>query len=152
MTFEEGPFRLPGRGRELFATDYIHARAIEGVDGWCVQVNLTSYRSLPLSCIDVLQITVDGQRISDSDLRLILGEQIFKPQDFPKLNNNWWFILETAEVWFPATYLEEADEHLVEGTLVKVEPYISNGRWHFTSLGSRTMKVVSNDPWKMVIA
>ena len=150
MEFSQGAKRLVGRGRELFATDYIHARTIDGVEGMCVQVTLTSYRSLPLSCIDLLELTVDGTKVAASDLKLILGEQIFSTADFAKSHNNWWFILETAEAWFPRSYLSDNSKHEISGTLIKVEPYISNGRWHFTSKCTRIMSEIQDEAWRMI--
>lgn len=152
MSPDEGAPRLPGRGRELFVSDVMYERSLHGQRGWCIPVALTSYRSLPLSCIDRLEIEVDGLAIPQTEMRVLLNQSAYRTADFPTLHDVWWFILDTAEVWIPVELVQDAPSHHVRGTLVKVEPYISNGRWHITSVCTRELTVVPNDAWRTISA
>jgi hypothetical protein len=108
-------------------------------DGFQLKVRLTSYRSLPLSCIRGIRLKVDGEEIDPKALVLKLNYASYKVEDLPRLSAVWWFILDYADLFVPRAAPLAAGEHDVEGTLITVEPYMTAGRFAFYSTSRKRL-------------
>lgn len=108
-----------------------------------IAVRLPSYRSLPLSCLEKISLWIDGERVEEGRMELVLEGHVYGLDEFASLPHLWWFILDVGKlrVRLPAPL---ASEVRLRGELVTVEPYISNGRFHFTSSSERTLTVVES--------
>jgi len=103
----------------------------DGRRGFQLKVRLTSYRSLPLSCIEGIKLKVDGEEIDPKSLVLTLNNYSHKLDELPRLSHVWWFILDYGELFVPRETPLAPGEHEIEGTLITVEPYMTAGRFSF---------------------
>lgn len=120
-----------GKGHSFLCDDGFRNVVHAGEQGFELKVRLTSYRSLPLSCIEGMELKVDGETIPAEEIVFILNGCRFHLADFAPLRNVWWFILDHATLFIPKAQGLSAGEHEVEGTLITVEPYVTAGRFSF---------------------
>jgi hypothetical protein len=117
--------------RGFFVDEEIRNVVQDGKRGYLVRVRLTSYRSLPLSCIEKIELRIDGAAVDPQKISLVFNGQGYKLADMPRLSKVWWFILDYADLFVESEKRLPSGEHLVEGTLVTVEPYVTGGRFSF---------------------
>lgn len=136
------------RGKDLsFLTDekiqnVVHNRK----PGYKIRVRLTSYRSLPLSCIENIELSVDGKAIPSEAITFILNGYSHKLDELSQLSQVWWFILDYADLFVESEQPLSAGEHLVDGVLVTVEPYVTGGRFSFFYPSQKQLTVA--EPWE----
>ena len=123
--------RPKGKDRSFISNEEIRNVVQNGVQGFLVRVRLTSYRSLPLSCIEKIELSVDGVPVNPDDITFILNGYRHKLDELAHMSHIWWFILDYADLFVASKTPLPAGEHLVEGTLVTVEPYVTGGRFSF---------------------
>jgi len=121
----------PAVDRAFLSSDGFRAAVHLGRKGFELKVRLTSYRSLPLSCIEGIELSIDGQPVNPSDITLILDNHGYKLDELRYYSNVWWFILDFARLFVARESALAPGEHDVEGTLITVEPYITSGRFSF---------------------
>lgn len=136
---EPGPHGRRGKDRAFVADEGFRNTERDGRKGFQLKVRLTSYRSLPLSCIEGVKLKIDGQEIDPKDIVLTLNNYSHKLDELPRLSGVWWFILDCGELFVPYPKPLAAGEHLVEATLITVEPYMTAGRFSFYSACSKRL-------------
>ncbi|HEY0188497.1 MAG TPA: DUF6379 domain-containing protein [Cellulomonas sp.] len=139
--------RQENKGRAFLAGTPIRTTTVTGAPALVIDVRLTSYRALPLSCIDSIEVQIDGTRTDPDRLRLVVDGVPWALADLGRLSTVWWFVLDTAQLVVPVDALPAAGPHEVDGTLVTVEPYVSNGRFLFTSRSVRTLELDLDSPY-----
>ena len=142
LTFAPPPRRQTDRGRAFLADHPLTSIDIAGEPGCLVAVRLTSYRALPLSCLEKISLSIDETPIDPSRIELVLGEHAYTLDQLPTLSRVWWFILDVGHLRVRLDKPLALTSHRVRGELVTVEPYISNGRFHFTWTSERTLATV----------
>ncbi|KAA9160686.1 hypothetical protein FPZ12_016170 [Amycolatopsis acidicola] len=135
------PVRQTDRGRAFISGHPLTRTTLDGQPAVVVKVRLTSYRSLPLSCVERIALSIDGTEIPEDDLRFVLGASTFRLSDLAAQSTVWWFILDHAELVVRTPEPLSQGTHVIAGTLVTVEPYISNGRFHFHFTSTRELEV-----------
>lgn len=130
-----------GKARSLLCDEPMRNVTHEGVAGFELRVNLTSYRSLPLSCIEGLQLKVDGEEMNVATALLTLNGVSHKFTDLSGLSKVWWSILEPATVFVARATPLAPGEHKVDATLITVEPYVTAGRFSFYHPTSKVLSV-----------
>jgi len=121
----------PPVDRAFLSSEVFRKAVHEGRKGLEFKVRLTSYRSLPLSCIEGIELSIDGQAVNPSDIRLTVDNHSYKLDELRHCSNIWWFILDFASLFVAWESALAAGEHDIEGTLITVEPYITSGRFSF---------------------
>lgn len=123
----------PRRGivRSFIADDEIQPAVRDGQTGYLIRVRLMSYRSLPLSCIEDIQLTVDGAPVARDRITFLLNGYGHALDELGTLSRLFWFILDAADLFVASDVPLAPGEHTVEGTLVTVEPYVTGGRFSF---------------------
>lgn len=121
----------PAKSRQFIAEFPLRNTVVAGIQGVLIRVRLTSYRSLPLSCIETIEISVDGVTADPSSVRLILNGRSHRLEELAHLSEVWWFILDYADLFVPLAAPLKAGTHEVKGDLVTVEPYMTAGRFSF---------------------
>lgn len=121
----------PAKSRQFIAEFPLRNAVVEGQNGVLIRVRLTSYRSLPLSCIESIQVSVDGVEADPGTMRLVLNGRTHRLQELAKLSDVWWFILDYADLFVPLRAPLGGGGHEVKGDLVTVEPYMTAGRFSF---------------------
>jgi hypothetical protein len=111
-----------------------------------LKVRLTSYRSLPLSCIEGIQLSIDDEQIDPQNIVLVLNNYSHKLDELRGLSKVWWFILDYADLFVPRAQPLEPGVHDVQGTLVTVEPYATAGRFSSYNSSSKRLRLESGGP------
>ena len=128
-----------GKSRSFLSEEPIRNITRKGVAGFELTVNLTSYRALPLSCIEGLILKIDGKEIDVTGAQLLLNGTGHKFADLAEMSEVWWFILEPATLFVPTQTPLAQGSHQVDATLITVEPYVTAGRFSFYHPASRTL-------------
>lgn len=132
------------RGRSFIGNEAIRNVVHEGKSGYLVRVSLTSYRSLPLSCIEKIELSIDGKAIDPADMRFVLNGYSHTLDELGGLRHIWWFILDDADLFVASPQPLPAGEHVVDGLLVTVEPYVTSGRFSFFNFSTKRLPVATD--------
>ena len=131
--------RNTGKGRDFISDHGFRNVTRDGVEGVEIKVRLTSYRSLPLSCIEGIILKIDGREINTATVTITVNQHDYQLAELPPLSHVWWFILEHATVFVPGK-LAPGSHHL-DGTLITVEPYVTAGRFSFYNSCSKQLQL-----------
>ncbi len=101
-------------------------RAAEG--GYEVDLHLAWYRSLPLSCLEGIDLTINDVPVERGALRVNVDGHELGLDDLPELDDEWWFVQDALTVRVPADEArsrgDEVDVDVVVATRI---PYIIIG-------------------------
>ena len=97
-------------------------RAVPG--GIAFDVRIPWYRSLPYSCLEGLEVTIDGQRVVSDKLGIEFGGERYGLSDLAPLHGRWWYVADAAAVTVPLDGPPAAGEHELDVTLSMRIPYI----------------------------
>lgn len=103
--------------------------AVQAVPGGCaVDVHLPWYRSLPLSCVEDVAVTVNGERAARDDLRVRLGDDEVPLDDLADKTEDWWFVQDPLTLTVPlaADLPSGADADVAVHLAIRI-PYIILG-------------------------
>jgi hypothetical protein len=134
-----------GRRRSFLREEPVRNVTRIGARGIQLAVNLTSYRSLPLSCLEGLVLKIDGEDIDVSEAQLLLNGHVHRFSELSSLSRLWWFILDPGSIFVPCARPLTAGRHRFEATLITVEPYITAGRFSFYHEDRRELTVVDEE-------
>jgi hypothetical protein len=81
------------------------------------------YRALPLSSLEDLEVSIDGQPISRDDLQLSLAGKTYALAELPPLHDEWWYVADPIDVRAPGQALPAGD-HELDVTIALRIPYI----------------------------
>lgn len=133
-----------GHSRDMLCDDSPRIRRTGGGSQLSFRLRLPSYRALPLCCIESLQVSVDGASLQARDAQLVLDGVPFRIGELGTLRDVWWFILDEAEVRVPIDAASAASwahgAHELAVALARVEPYITAGRFTFTTRSSKRLE------------
>ena len=96
--------------------------------GYELEVHLPWYRSLPLSCLEEISLTIDGRRVAVEDLRVERDGQDYAVADLADLVDEQWFVQDGLRVRVP----DDAPSAIGDSVALEVElatriPYIIIG-------------------------
>ena len=96
-------------------------------------VRLPWYRSLPLSVVEIKDLTIDGQAVPESKVRLALNDKVFTLAELADQTGEFWYVLDSArlQVDWP---IDPARQHRIGLTVNLYPPYIPGLTW--VTLGS----------------
>ena len=93
-------------------------------DGFSFHLRIPWYRSLPLSCVEGVDVVIDGDAVAADDLRISFGETIYALGDLPPLHETWWNVTDPARVSIARPGGLDDGAHEVDVTLSIRIPYI----------------------------
>ena len=93
--------------------------------GFILRVGLPWMRSLPLSCVLQLAVTIDGHPLNDTDLRVRL-HGLERSLTELAASTEWWFVQDRLVVTGPLD-VRHGREHEVEVSMQLLLPYLSAG-------------------------
>jgi hypothetical protein len=93
-------------------------------EGFAFDLRMPWYRALPLSCLEGLEVSIDGEPVSSERLRLSLNGATYSLADLPPLYDDWWFVADPAEVLVPRAGGLAPGEHELDVTIALRIPYI----------------------------
>ncbi|GCD89949.1 DUF6379 domain-containing protein [Nocardioides sp. LS1] len=101
-------------------------RAAEG--GYEVDLHLAWYRSLPYSCLEGIDLTINDVTVERAALRVNVDGRELGLDDLPALDDEWWFVQDALTVRVPSEQVsgpgEEIDVDVILSTRI---PYIIIG-------------------------
>jgi hypothetical protein len=133
-----------GKPRLLVRDEPIRNTMRAGMAGFELAIDLPSYRSLPLSCIEDVLLKVDGVAVERGRIRLVLNGYVHTLDELAGMSRVWWFILDPAHLFVESTPLA-AGEHAVWADVVTVEPYVTAGRFSFHHPVERMLRVEAEE-------
>ncbi len=136
-----GPNRPQPKERTFICDDELRKGTHQGKAGFYIRTLLPSYRALPLSCIDRYELTIDGVPVEPDAITLVLNGQSYKIPELGGLSKIYWWILDYADLFIASDKPLAAGEHLVQGTLVIVEPYMTVGRFPIYYMSEKRLSV-----------
>lgn len=117
-------------------------------DGFELDIRIPWYRSLPLSSVQTIEVTVDGEPIAQEDISFQLYGERLALNELPSLFTTWWFILDPATLHIVHNgTLREGERHTVGLNLGFKIPYMMIGPNAFVQLNSvkKSLKAVKED-------
>jgi hypothetical protein len=63
-----------------------------------MKIRLPWYRGLPLSCVERIEVTIDGEEIPRDKTRLVVSGHEYRMCELAEMPESVWFVLDTAEV------------------------------------------------------
>jgi hypothetical protein len=114
----------------------------DGVPGVQLDVRLPWYRSLPLSCIERLDISINGDQVPVEDITLTLNGTRYMLDELPPLHEVVWFTLDAADVRVRQDRTMEVGEHDVEVTVQTRMPYVPAVMgWDFSPVAKYSKRI-----------
>ncbi len=92
--------------------------------GAAFDVRIPWYRSLPYSCVEGLDVAIDGRRIDSGLLRMELGGEEYLLSELAPLHDRWWYVADAAAVTVPLAEPLAAGAHELDVTIHMRIPYI----------------------------
>ena len=85
-------------------------------DGYQVEIRLNWYRSLPLSCVEEVRLSLDGQLVPPEKIRFAINGHEYRLDELPRLGEEFWFVLDPAvlQVHDPGK-VASGERHTVRG-------------------------------------
>jgi hypothetical protein len=105
---------------EMFAEQLLDPSARSDGSRLALTIRLNWYRALPLSAIEELAVTIDGDPIAPHRLTLRLGGAEYPVTDLSAQDDVWWFVLDSADLLVQG---EAAGAHAVELAMTTRIPY-----------------------------
>jgi hypothetical protein len=104
-------------------------KAVRAADGgYEVDLHLAWYRSLPLSCLEGIDLTINNETATRESLKVAVGDQQLGLDDLPELDDEWWFVQDALTVHVPSAAAAAQGEQVdVDVTLATRVPYIIIG-------------------------
>ena len=97
-------------------------------NGYEVDLHLAWYRSLPLSCLEGIDLTIGDETLERDALRVRVEGRDLRLDDLPALDDSWWFVQDALTVVAPTrqpgTSGDEVDVDVILATRI---PYIIIG-------------------------
>jgi hypothetical protein len=96
--------------------------------GYEVDLHLAWYRSLPFSCLEGIDLTIDHVLAPREVLRVKIDGRELSLDDLPELDDEWWFVQDALTVVVPSERAREKGAEVdVDVTLATRIPYIIIG-------------------------
>lgn len=67
--------------------------------GYEVQLRIPYYRGLYMSCVEVIDLTVDGEKVSNDDMKIKVQGEVFTFAELPTVINHRWAMTEPLTVF-----------------------------------------------------
>lgn len=95
-------------------------------NGISFRLRMPWYRALPLSCLEGLEVRLDGSEVPSDDIALSLGGQTYRLAELSPLHDTWWYVTDAIEITVPRAQAPgtDADEHELDVTVALRIPYI----------------------------
>jgi hypothetical protein len=113
----------PGRTAGMFARHLIEA-AVWTDDGLRLAVRLNWYRALPVSCVERLEISLDGAPLDPRRITLEVGGRRCSIAELAGQDEAWWHVPEACRVSVDLGSAARPDDAIVELLLGTRIPYL----------------------------
>jgi hypothetical protein len=109
--------------KDVVRDDALHATS----DGFALDIRSHWYRSLPLTSLVGLDLTVDGEKVPEDDMTIGVNGQEFTVAQLADGYDEWWYVLDPFELRVRKPGFDCAQPHDIEFGLGLSIPYILVG-------------------------
>ena len=112
--------------------------------GFAVNIKIPFYRSLALSCIEKLELKVDGEEVKENNIVFAVNGKKFLLSELKDLFAEWWFVHDRATLFAERKDGLSTGNHEVEVTITLRGPYMNyHGDKYltFTEVSSKILSV-----------
>ena len=92
--------------------------------GFAFDLRIPWYRSLPLSCVEGLEVSLDGEPAPVEEMELTFNDSTYSLDELPPLYDEWWQVTDSARVSIRRNGELAAGPHELDVTLSLRIPYI----------------------------
>lgn len=120
----------------------LHRRTDHGQEA-ALRLRLPWYRSLPISCVDGIEIAIDGVVIPEAAVTISIGDTSHSIDEVGDLAEVEWFVLDRATARFPVSGDFAPGAHDVALTLILRIPYAEPEYWpiEFTQTATHSRRI-----------
>jgi len=109
--------------KDVVRDDALHATS----DGFALDIRSHWYRSLPLTSLVGLDLTVDGEKVPEDDMTVGVNGQEFTVAQLADGYDEWWYVLDPIALHVRKPGFDCAQAHDIEFGLGLSIPYILIG-------------------------
>jgi len=109
--------------KDVVRDDALHATS----DGFALDIRSHWYRSLPLTSLVGLDLTVDGEKVPEDDMTVGVNGQEFTVAQLADGYDEWWYVLDPIALRVRKPGFDCAQPHDIEFGLGLSIPYILIG-------------------------
>jgi len=109
--------------KDVVRDDALHATS----EGFALDIRSHWYRSLPLTSLAVLDLTVDGEKVPEDDMTIAVNGKTFTVPQLASGYDEWWYVLDPVELRVRKPGFDCARPHEVDLGLGLSIPYILVG-------------------------
>jgi len=109
--------------KDVVRDDALHATS----DGFALDIRSHWYRSLPLTSLVGLDLTVDGEKVPEDDMTVGVNGQEFTVAQLADGYDEWWYVLDPIALHVRKPGFDCAQPHDIEFGLGLSIPYILIG-------------------------
>lgn len=97
-------------------------------DGYEIQVRLNWYRSLPISCVETLRLSLDGEAVQPDQILFEVNDHQYRLDELVEKVEEFWFVQDSVvlRVQQPGK-VAVGESHMVEAEIALRFPYIQIG-------------------------
>ena len=109
--------------KDVVRDDALHATS----GGFALDIRSHWYRSLPLTSLVGLDLTVDGEKVAEGDITIAVNGHEFTVAQLADGYDEWWYVLDPVELRVRKPGFDCAGSHQIEFGLGLSIPYILVG-------------------------
>lgn len=109
--------------KDVVRDDALHATG----DGFALDIRSHWYRSLPLTSLAVLDLTVDGEKVPEQDMTIAVNGREFTVPQLAGGYDEWWYVLDPVELRVRKPGFDPGRPHQVEFGFGLSIPYLLIG-------------------------
>ena len=100
-------------------------------DGFAFDVRLNWYRSLPLSSVDVLKVSIDGEQVPAGQILFEINDHQYPLDALANLFEEFWFVQDFARLHVRSKGINPGETHTIEAEISLRFPYMMIGPGKF---------------------
>ncbi len=109
------------------------------VDGYEIAARLNWYRSLPLSCVEKVSVSLDGRPVDPGKIRFGINGHEYRLEELDNLVEEFWFVQDTAVLHvLQAGAVASGETHTLEVEITLRFPYIPVGSGKFLTTPTKS--------------
>lgn len=122
-----------------FPINLIEDESLEATEGgFEVKARLLWYRSLPLSCVEVASLAIDGEAIDPDAIRFGVNDELIPLDRMGERIDQTWFVQDSARLVVQKPGLvKKGQAHTITAEIVLRAPYIKIGPDKFLTMPTR---------------
>jgi len=95
--------------------------------GFVLDIRSHWYRALPLTSLAVLDLAVDGEKVPEDNMTILINGKSFTVPQLADGYDEWWYVLDPIELWVRKPGFDPVRPHDIEFDLGLSIPYILVG-------------------------